>query len=227
MIVLGVDVDLVVFDLDGTLIDSERAIVQAAERAFADLGVAVPEIQVADHLGAPLEELYALFVGDGDDARLRSFIAHYIARHDEHPDRFPPPLPGVVEGLAALHGRGLPLGVATTKPSARAASQLEAAGLLRWFGHVQGTDPGMRPKPHPDVVQRACAALSIAPGRALMVGDTPRDVAAAHSAGAAAVVVGYTVERRRAAGSFGARSVIGSIAELCGIIAVCVSSLCS
>ncbi len=214
MIVLGIDLDAVVFDLDGTLIDSERAIVQAAERAFADLGVAVSELQVADHLGAPLEELYALFVGDQDDARLRSFIARYIARHDEHPDRFPPPLPGVVDGLAALHARGVPLAVGTTKPSARAASQLEAAGLLRWFAHVQGTDPGMRPKPQPDVVLHACAALRVAPGRALMVGDTPRDVGAAHGAGATSVVVGYSQARRSAAASFGARAVIASIAEL-------------
>lgn len=207
-------VDAVVFDLDGTLIDSERAIVQAAEQAFADVGATVTQLQVADHLGAPLEELYALFVGDGDDARLRHFIARYIARHDEHPDRFPPPLPGVVDGLGALAARGVPLAVGTTKPSARAASQIQAAGLVRFFAHVQGTDPGMRPKPHPDVVVRACAALGVAPTRALMVGDTPRDVGAAHAAGAASVVVGYSEERRAAAATFGACAVIASLVEL-------------
>ncbi|MBI1949710.1 MAG: HAD-IA family hydrolase [Deltaproteobacteria bacterium] len=214
MIAFALDVDAVIFDLDGTLIDSERAIVQAAVSALDDLGVTVAELSIADHLGAPLEELYALFVGDGDDARLRHFIARYIERHDEHPDRFPPPLPGVVAGLAALAARGLPLAVGTTKPSARAASQLDAAGLLRFFAHVQGTDPGMRPKPHPDVVERACAALRVTPARALMVGDTPRDVAAAHAAGAGAVVVGYSDERRRAAAGFGAAGVISSLVEL-------------
>ncbi|MCC7075469.1 MAG: HAD-IA family hydrolase [Deltaproteobacteria bacterium] len=207
-------VDAVVFDLDGTLIDSERAIVTAAEQAFADVGARVTQLQVADHLGAPLEELYALFVGDDDDARMRRFIARYVARHDEHPDRFPPPLPGVVDGLSALGSRGLSLAVGTTKPSARASSQLEAAGLLGFFAHVQGTDPGMRPKPHPDVVERACAALGVAPARALMVGDTPRDVGAAHAAGAAAVVVAYSEERRRAAAGFGAHAVIASLVEL-------------
>lgn len=206
--------DAVVFDLDGTLLDSERAIVQAAERAFADVGAAVSELQVADHLGAPLEELYALFVGDGDDARLRRFIARYIERHDEHPDRFPPPLPGVVAGLGALQARGVPLAVGTTKPSARATLQLEAAGLLRFFAHVQGTDPGMRPKPHPDVVERACAALRVSPARAAMVGDTPRDVGAARGAGAHAIVVAYSEERRRVAADFGADRVIASLVEL-------------
>lgn len=209
-----VDVDAVVFDLDGTLLDSERAIVQAAELAFADVGATVSELAVADHLGAPLEELYALFVGDGNDARLRRFIARYIERHDEHPDRFPPPLPGVLEGLGALRERGLPLAVGTTKPSARATLQLEAAGLLRFFGHVQGTDPGMRPKPHPDVVERACAALRVPAARAAMVGDTPRDVGAARGAGALAIVVAYSDERRAVAAGFGADRVIASLLEL-------------
>lgn len=212
--VLDLDVDAVVFDLDGTLLDSERAIVQAAEQAFADLGVTVSELQVADHLGAPLEELYALFVGDGDDARLRRFITRYVERHDEHPDRFPPPLPGVVAGLTALQQRGVPLAVGTTKPSARARLQLEAAGLLPHLTHVQGTDPGMKPKPHPDVVLKACDALGVAPTRALMVGDTPRDVASAHAAGAAAVVVAYSDARRAVAATFGAHRVLASVAEL-------------
>jgi phosphoglycolate phosphatase len=79
---------------------------------------------------------------------------------------------------------------------------------------VQGTDPGVRPKPHPDVVLRACAALRVEPQRALMVGDTPRDVLAAHAAGAAAVLVGYSDERRRAAAGFGAHRVIASLLEL-------------
>jgi HAD superfamily hydrolase (TIGR01509 family) len=211
---LAVDVDAVVFDLDGTLLDSERAICDAASAAFADVGVPVTELQVADHLGAPLEELYALFVGDNDGARMRHFIARYVERHDEHPDRFPPPLPGVVDGLKGLVERGLRLAVATTKPTARAASQLEGAGLERFFHHVQGTDPGMKAKPAPDVVLRACDGLGVHPGRAVMVGDTPRDVGAARAAGAHAVVVAYGAARRQAATFMGADAVITSMTEL-------------
>ena len=84
------------FDLDGTLVDSERAI---------------------------------------------------VTFHDTHPEADPPPLPGVEAGLLALSTSGRPFSVATTKPSGRAARQVEAVGLGRFFAHVQGTDPGMRPKP--------------------------------------------------------------------------------
>lgn len=212
---LDLDVDAAVFDLDGTLLDSERAICEAASAAFADVDVRVTELQIADHLGAPLEELYAVFVpGPVHDERMRRFIARYIERHDEHPDRFPAALPGVVEGLASLHARGVPLAVATTKPTARAVSQLEGAGLDRFFRHVQGTDPGMRPKPAPDVVLTACAGLGVSAERAVMVGDTPRDVGAAHAAGACSVVVAYGDARLVLARRMGARAVITSLVEL-------------
>lgn len=213
--ILDLDVDGAVFDLDGTLLDSERAICEAASAAFADVDVRVTELQIADHLGAPLEELYAQFVpGVLDDARLRRFVTRYIERHDEHPDRFPPALPGVVEGLVSLRERGIPLAVATTKPTARAASQLEGAGLERFFAHVQGTDPGMRPKPAPDVVLQACAGLGVSAARVVMVGDTPRDVGAAHAAGACSVVVAYGEARLASARTMGARAVVTSLVEL-------------
>lgn len=214
MKILDIEADAVVFDLDGTLLDSESAIVSAASAAFADVKTSVSELEVADHLGAPLEELYAIFVGDGDDARMRRFIARYIERHDEHPDRFPPALPGVLEALIILREAGVPLAVATTKPTARALSQLEGAGLVERFQHVQGTDPGMKPKPAPDVVIKACAGLGIAPARAVMVGDTFRDVHAAQAAGARAIVVAYSAERVKAAAAMGAEAVVTSLLEL-------------
>lgn len=208
------------FDLDGTLIDSERAICDAAASAFGSIGVTVTELAVADHLGAPLEELYDLFVGDADPARLSAFVAAYIAAHDDHPERLPPPLPGVVEGLRALQKKlGLPTSVATTKPSFRATAQLEGAGLRAWFTHVQGTDPGMKAKPAPDVVVTACRALGVDADAAVMVGDTPRDVHAARAAGAGAIVVAYSDARYELALGFGADHVVRSLRELPALLA--------
>ncbi len=208
------DVDGIVFDLDGTLIDSEKAICAAASLAFGDVGHDVDEAAVADHLGAPLDELYAVFVADPDAARRAHFVARYVHHHDEHPDKNPPALPGVVDGLSQLRARGLPLAVGTTKPTARATLQLQACGLLPLFAHVQGTDPPLRPKPAPDVVEVACRALGIAPARALMVGDTARDVGAARAAGCRAVVVAYGVHRLQLARQLGADAVVHSLALL-------------
>ncbi len=208
------EVAAVVFDLDGTLIDSEKVICAAASLAFDDLGISVDEAAVADHLGAPLDELWAAFSSDDDPVRRRRFVDRYIAHHEGHPDRDPPPLPGVLEGLEWLRARGLPLAVATTKPTSRATSGLVAAGLDAFFAHIQGTDPPMKPKPAPDVLMKACAALGVDPRRVIMVGDTARDVGAARHAGSAAVVVAYGAHRLHVASGLGADRVVLRLGEV-------------
>ena len=210
--------DAILFDLDGTLIDSERAICDAASLAFSDVGLDIAPVQIADHLGAPLEEMFTILaepLGRGDDVvAMRHFIVHYIERHDAHPDRFPPPLPDVRDTLRTLHARGVPMSVATTKPSDRARIQLEAAGLLPYLAHVQGTDAGMKPKPSPDVVMAAARALHVDVTRTWMVGDTPRDSGAAIAAGAHAIIVAYSDARAADAIGWGAHRIVRSLAEL-------------
>lgn len=203
------------FDLDGTLLDSSLAICEAASAALRELGAAVSASDIEPHLGAPLAELYERFVGDGDDERMQRFVLRYIHHHDAHPERHPPPLPGVLNALDGLRARyGAPLAVATTKPSDRAFQQLEAIGLHTRFAHVQGTDPGMRPKPAPDVILRACERLEVRPREVLMVGDTARDVDAAREAGARAVLIAYSDEHVERARSIRADRLVRSLEEL-------------
>lgn len=210
----------VVFDLDGTLIDSEKAICASASLAFDDVGLAVDEAAVADHLGAPLLELFDAFDDrDLDDVAARStrrahFVSRYVAHYDLHPDKDPPPLPGVVEALDQLRALGIPVGVATTKPTWMAISHLTVVGLLDRFAAVCGTDLPMLPKPAPDVVLAACRGMGIDPGRAIMVGDTSRDVGAARAAGCHAVVVAYGMHRWKVAASLGADFVVRDLREL-------------
>lgn len=207
------------FDLDGTLLDSSRAICSSAVASFRALGVRVEEGDIEEHLGAPLEELYALFVGDGDRTRLERFVEGYIEAHERHPERHPDPLPGVREGLAALSSRyRLPMAVATAKPTDRALVQVEAAGLLPRFSHVQGTDEGMRAKPDPEVIYYACQTLEVEPDRVVMVGDTFRDVHAAKAAGARAVAIAYSEMHYARARTFGADLVVRSIEELVDVV---------
>lgn len=212
-------VSALLFDLDGTLLDSTRAICHAAAESFSRLGVRVLAHQIEEHLGAPLDELYVHFVGDGDVERSLRFVEGYIEAHDAHPERNPPPLPGVVTGLVTLSSQyGLPMAVATTKPTHRARLQIEAAGLLPRFAHVQGTDEGMRPKPEPDVIHHACRSLGVDPRTVVMVGDTARDVNAAKAAGAKSVAVAYSDEHHARATTFGADLVVRSLEELVSVV---------
>jgi phosphoglycolate phosphatase len=207
------------FDLDGTLLDSSRAICEAASASLSDLGVNAAAEEIEPYLGAPLEELYYVFVGDDDKKRRERFVLGYIRHHDEHPERHPPPLPGVVAALKGLRARyRAPFGVATTKPTDRAFDQLKATGLAHHFAHVQGTEENIRPKPEPDVILHACSRLRVKAQEVMMVGDTARDVDAARAAGAYAVAVAYGDEDVERAKLFGADLLVRSLEELVGAV---------
>lgn len=193
----------VLFDLDGTLVDSAPAICDAAAASLRELGHEVDASEVRPHLGAPLDELYREFTGRTDEAGFVRFRERYIAHHDDHPELVPTVYRGVHDMLTFLRSRYL-LGVATTKPTDRAHRTLHDASLLSLVHHPQGTDEGMRAKPHPDVILAACAALDVRPAEVLMVGDTERDIVAAHRAGARSVAISHHDDHHARAAGFGA-----------------------
>jgi phosphoglycolate phosphatase len=168
----------IVFDLDGTLVDSLPDILASFVWAFGHLGLEPPPAQaVRAEIGLPLEAMYACFAPAGAvPALAAAYRRHYPERFTEHTR----PFPGVPELLAELRARGYALAVATTKQSPMAWRLVEAVGLAAALDHVQGTD-GFAHKPAPDVVERALATLG-ARGE-WMVGDTIHDVAAGRAAG--------------------------------------------
>jgi phosphoglycolate phosphatase len=169
----------VVFDLDGTLVDSLADIVWSFRAAFDALGLAVPDdADVRARIGAPLEEMAAAFL---DDASLvtgvcdgyRRIYPHHLADRTK-------PFPGVLDLLSDLRAAGFLTAVATTKRTAMAMRLVDALALHPYLDHVQGTDD-MPHKPAPDVVLAALARLG-AQGT-WMVGDTVTDLRAGRAAG--------------------------------------------
>lgn len=174
----------IVFDLDGTLVDSLPDIVGAFVDAFDDLGLAAPpESEVRRRIGLPLEVMYA-------DLAPAEHVEALAARYRTlYPTRFTRQarlMPDVREVLAELRAHGFLLAVATTKRTEMARRFVQALGLDGALDHVQGTD-GFPHKPAPDVIRRALAAVG-ADG-AWMVGDTVHDVEAGRAAGLATYAV--------------------------------------
>jgi phosphoglycolate phosphatase len=169
---------VIVFDLDGTLVDSLPDILSSFLHAFEHEDVPAPdEDAVRRTLGQPLETMYAAFAPAGRvDALCRSYRAHY-AEHLADRSR---PFPGVPELLALLRERGYLRTVASTKRTVAARRLVEATGLGHLLDHVEGTDAAPY-KPAPDVVLRSLAAVG---GRGVwMVGDTVGDIRAGRAAG--------------------------------------------
>jgi len=172
----------VLFDLDGTLIDSIGLIVAAMEYAYdgRDRRPSVAEWTAA--IGTPLDGMLRRWATDeADVTRLRDRYREFqVAQHDAMTTAYP----GVVDAVRALHAEGFALAVVTSKLEAGARRSLRYVGLEECFGAVVGIDATARHKPDPEPVWHALERLGgIAAGRALFVGDSTHDMRAGRAAG--------------------------------------------
>jgi phosphoglycolate phosphatase len=183
--------DAVVFDLDGTLVDTFedlRGAVNAVRAARGLPPLALDEVR--RHVGLGVRALLAGTLppgGPGDaDAARADFLAHYRA-HLVDATR---PYPGVVRTLDALSGCGLRLAVLSNKPQAATVELLDRLGLSRYLaGGAWGGGRLPAMKPDPAALRGVLDALGVPPGRALMVGDSDVDLATARAAGVRSVLV--------------------------------------
>jgi len=189
----------VLFDLDGTLLDTAADISVGLNRALAEqqlTSLPVAQVRVLIGRGVPtlIERVVARLAAAGEppDAALllERFQFHYERIHEcgQIQTRV---YPGVAAGLTGLHALGLRLAVVTNKPKKAAVGLLTRLGLSQWIDVVVGGDTGMHRKPHRQPLLSACEELDVRPAQALMVGDSLTDVLAARAAGLAVVCVPY------------------------------------
>jgi pyrophosphatase PpaX len=207
----------VLFDLDGTLVDTIPFILASVRHAFVGYGTSPTDAEWIAGIGTPLRDQLAPFARtpsdvDGLVARYRDF---WVAEHDARTRAFP----GAVELVAELAAAGHPVGIVTGKLESGALRTLRHVGLLPYAGVVVGADGAPRAKPHPDPVLVALRRLRRSPDRALMVGDSDHDVVAARSAGVYAVAALWGACDRARLAAAGADAFAGSIGEVRAIVA--------
>ncbi|MCX2952791.1 HAD family hydrolase [Lentzea sp. NEAU-D7] len=191
---------LAVFDLDGTLVDSPRAIVATFTEVLALLGSPARQPEaIRATIGMPMEKAFGTLLGvAADDPLVASGVEHYqqVFRKLVLPRARELVFPGVADGLAELADAGVALAVATSKFRRSADALLDAAGLAGLFELVVGADEVRNPKPHPEIGEKILHALDVPAARAVMVGDTTHDVLMAHATGMRAIAVTYGVHDR-------------------------------
>ncbi|MBZ9556552.1 HAD-IA family hydrolase [Halomonas coralii] len=188
---------LVIFDWDGTLVDSEARIVACMQGAALDVGwsALAPEA-VRDIIGLGLPEAIDRLCPGIDEAlaeRLRkAYSARFVAA-----DRTPTPFfPGVEAGIAGLRDEaGLQLAVATGKSRRGLDRAFAATGSGAWF-HASRTADETRSKPDPRMLEELLGELGVAAGEALMIGDTEYDMQMARALGMDRLAVAYGVHSR-------------------------------
>ncbi|WCO68365.1 HAD hydrolase-like protein [Iamia majanohamensis] len=208
----------VLFDLDGTLCDSEAGIVEHLAAAHATVGLPVPSRPVLRGcVGPPWSESLPA-IGVPPD-QVEPLITAYRATYDPAAPGLAVPFPGVADALGHLHGAGLALAVATSKPQHLATRIVVEGPLGRWFDEVVGADPAAGRHTKADVVGTALGSLGGLDATAVvMVGDRLHDVHGAAAHGVATVGVGWGCAEPGELEAAGAVEVVGSPEALVALL---------
>ena len=170
------------FDLDGTLVDTIELIMQSMEFSFADFdGPRPTRAEWLDGLGIPLRTQLAAHARTPEE--LEWMIARYRLFQGEHHDHMTLLYPGVSEVLASLRSEGHPMAIVTSKFHAGAVKALTHVACMEHFDVIIGADSAEFAKPHPEPVRLALKKLGAHPENALMIGDSPHDISAGNAAG--------------------------------------------
>ncbi|MDH3288952.1 MAG: HAD-IA family hydrolase [Betaproteobacteria bacterium] len=205
--------ELLVFDWDGTLMDSTATIVVALQSACADLDLPVPSEEQARYIiGLGLNDAMSHILPGIDPAHhlriVERYRFHYVQR-DAETTLFP----GAAELIAALHEAGFLLAVATGKGRRGLERVLESTGLKELFHASRCADEG-HSKPDPGMLGALLDELAVTSNRALMIGDTTHDMEMARAAGVARIAAAYGAHPRNALLSYEPVVCVDNLAEL-------------
>jgi phosphoglycolate phosphatase len=206
----------ILFDLDGTLVDSGKDIAEAANRTLLRLGLeALPEEEIVSFVGDGIrrfmERALGPHAGLDVDAAIRDFRADYRENCLVHTLLYP----GIIDLLRELEGH--PVGVVTNKPAGFSRAILDGLGVSAYVGALVGGDE-TELKPEPAPLLLACERLGVQPGPGLMVGDFENDIQAGRAAGMRTCGVLWGLDRGAAVRRTGADFVCGKVSELRGVI---------
>ena len=181
----------VLFDLDGTIVDSAADITASLAHMFTELGLDVPSDEVLrSYVGPPLLDSLRLTAGF-DDAEAWEALNVYRDHYGEHFLRSPV-FPGVAGLLERLHAAGIPVALATSKPESMARQVLDHAGLSQYFTEITGASDDEELSTKADVVREALRRLQakgIDTSNAVMVGDRGYDTLGAAANGVPTILV--------------------------------------
>jgi phosphoglycolate phosphatase len=224
----GQPLSAVLFDLDGTLLDTVADIALALNRTMLEYGynpLAESDVRRMIGRGSPIliERAAAAQGGTMDEAAqaamLERFFHHYGELEESNEDRARP-YPGAAESLHRLHGAGLRTAVVTNKQHRFADALLRRLDLAGWVDVVVGGDTCVRRKPDPQPLLFACESLQVPASESLMVGDSVNDVQAARAAGIPVVCVSYGYNEGRDPRTLDCDSLLDSLADLPALLQV-------
>lgn len=179
----------ILFDLDGTLIDTNELIIDSFIHTFKGYGKELTREEAIEFIGPPLRDSFYQF----DPKLVEPMIATYRKHNLYHHDNYVVAFPNVTETIEQLKMKGVKLGIVTTKMRRTVDMGLAVTGLDRFFETIVTLDDVVHAKPHPEPIIKAMKELDANADTTLMVGDSPHDIEAGQNAGVPTVGVAWSL----------------------------------
>lgn len=206
----------VLFDLDGTIMDTNELIIETFLHVLKDIApLPLTREHIIPKMGTTLEQQLREFSHrDQVEDLVRAYREYNTMRHDD----MVKPFPYVVEVLDNLRAAGVQLGVVTTKIRQTTERALQMFDMYDKMDVIITVDDVTNPKPHPEPVQKAIEALGADPATTLMVGDSPADIVSANAAGAQSCAVAWSLKGEQLLQQYHPRHIIHDMRDLYSLI---------
>lgn len=191
---MNLKVETILFDLDGTLIDTNELIIASFTHTVEKYGDRpYTREEILDFIGPPLIDSLKKVNAEKVEDMMTTYREHNYANHEKYVEAYPT----VVETIKTLKNAGFQLGIVTTKLSDTAKLGLKITGMDQLFDVLIGLDDVENAKPHPEPILKAIDELHANPMTTMMVGDNYHDIEAGHNAGVQTAGVAWTIKGRK------------------------------
>lgn len=208
---------LIIFDLDGTLVDSSRDIAWSANMTLKSMGYDERGLEaIKEHVGWGVKSLLERLMPREDADSIEAARIKFLEFYGSHLTVDSRLYPGVVETLSFFESRGKKMAVVTNKPEGLSIRVLEELNLSGYFQMLVGGDSLPNKKPHPEPIEKVLSALNSHP--AVIVGDSPTDCEAGKGAGIGTIGVTYGFRPKEELEKAGFDIIVGSFPELKQVI---------
>ena len=207
-------IEAVLFDLDGTVADTNELVFTSFKELFKKMGMEVEDEVIYSFFGEPLMNSLKKYSDQPEE-----LVGHFRDFNEKVHDEMIKPFDGVIETLEGLKERGIKLGIVTSKRAFMAKKSLETLDLAKHFSVVVTPEDTRKHKPYPEPLLKACELLGgIDPKNTMMVGDATYDVLCGNKAGAKTVAVKYSMISHDVLRAAGPDYMVDNLTEILKIV---------